>query len=174
MRRAGRRIAANPHRDGSRRLAVFLAVFNAMRGHVIPWGKCRHCTVLRRSRLTGDPAPARRASPTHKFSRRSIRVKQLQAPHTPPLTQLGLQGPGHVGDLHGIRLACVLGHSLDRLQSLTVVLGQRGMQAQREPQPPSFPCRLEKPVRPESLSAPRIPCFSRHDRRHRARSTSTG
>lgn len=70
MRRAGRRIAANQHRDGSRRLAVFLAVFNAMRGHVIPWGKCRHCTVLRRSRLTGDPAPARRASPTHKFSRR--------------------------------------------------------------------------------------------------------
>jgi hypothetical protein len=41
------------------------------------------------------------------------------------------------------------------------------MQAQREPQPPSFPCRLEKPVRPESLSAPAM-------RRHNRPSAASG
>ncbi|MFM0652914.1 PAAR-like domain-containing protein [Paraburkholderia sediminicola] len=84
----------------------------------------------------------------------AVRVEQWQPPHPPPLPQFVLQGLGHVRYPDGVRLSCVLAHRHGSLQNLTVAPG--GMQAQREPQTPSFPFRLQKPVSPESVSAPAV------------------
>lgn len=160
IRQAGRQVEIDQRRDGPERFTVFFFVSDATRAHGLrPGGNA--ATVLSRSdrdlrEIRIPPVEPVRPVPCINAVAAAIRVEQWQAPHPPPLPQFILQGLRHVRDPHGVQLTCIFDHGHDSLQNLTVVPGQRGVQAQREPQPPSFPFWPQKPVRPESVSAPAV------------------